>query len=155
MLDSHSATFTRSDEGYFGCGYAASFHRVGNVLVNILASSPAVRGICLLTASRMRGIVAFSSGPITRACSTATELLIRGDFRGRVTLGTGARRSFDLRSRQREVVDPVYVLNAPWAGPGFTLRSLRVTSGILGSVLKPPPRLSGWFMGLCTTPSFR
>ena len=27
MLDSHSATFTRSDEGYFGCGYAASFNR--------------------------------------------------------------------------------------------------------------------------------
>ncbi len=26
-----SAFFTRSDEGYFGCGYAASFNRVGNV----------------------------------------------------------------------------------------------------------------------------
>ena len=30
MLDSHSASFTRSDEGYFGCDYAASFHRAGN-----------------------------------------------------------------------------------------------------------------------------
>ena len=24
MLDSHSASFTRSDEGYLGCGFAAS-----------------------------------------------------------------------------------------------------------------------------------
>ncbi len=30
MLDSRTASFTRSDEGYFGCGYAASFHHVGN-----------------------------------------------------------------------------------------------------------------------------
>ena len=34
-IDFPSASFTRSDEGYFGCGYAASFHRVGNAVTTI------------------------------------------------------------------------------------------------------------------------
>ena len=32
MLDSRTASFTRSDEGYFGCGYAASLNRVAHAV---------------------------------------------------------------------------------------------------------------------------
>lgn len=32
MLDSRMASFTRSDESYFGRGFAASVHCVGNAL---------------------------------------------------------------------------------------------------------------------------
>ncbi len=32
MLASRTASFTRSDEGYFDCGYAASFHRVAHAM---------------------------------------------------------------------------------------------------------------------------